>query len=73
MVAGDLELPFIDVELAQKFLETAKELRIRQALIAGDIFEFEQLGPYAAVVPQANPPVEGRLARGGDGLVAGMV
>lgn len=62
MVCGDLELPFVSPEMVDMLLNQAKRLKIRRLLIAGDIFEFQQLGVYTAVVPPPHPKTETNIA-----------
>ena len=63
LICGDLQLPFVDVGLCEELTKTARRLHVRQLLIVGDVFDFERLGPYAAVAPEPDVIAEGRLAR----------
>lgn len=63
LICGDLQLPFVDFKFCEALTKTARKLHVRQLLIVGDVFDFERLGPYAAVVPPADVKAEGLLAR----------
>lgn len=62
MICADLELPYICPEMVTMLLDQAKRLRIRNLIIAGDIFEAENLSPFDAIMPTYSPATESSIA-----------
>lgn len=64
IICGDPHLPYVDIDWCNTMTETARRLKCRHLLIAGDIFDFETLSPFAAVTSAANPDDERRATEG---------
>jgi hypothetical protein len=62
VLTGDWELPYLSPAIFQQMLKQARRLKIKNLMVAGDVFEFERLGPFAAVVPVPHPMTEEKVA-----------
>ena len=59
MVANDFHIPFHRADVCELICETAKRLKIRRLLVAGDFFDFARLSPFAKL--EENPSVQDEL------------
>lgn len=62
VVCGDLHLPTTDFALAERMLETARELDMRRLLIVGDLCNFEAFSKFEHLVPPPDFETEVRVA-----------
>lgn len=63
VLIGDLHCPYVDWELAERVVETARRFHIRQLLICGDIFDFQTLSSYPLAHPPPSAEQEESIAR----------
>lgn len=62
VVCGDIHLPTTDFALAERMLETARELNMRRLLIVGDLCNFEAFSKFEHLVPPPDFETEVRIA-----------
>ena len=62
VICGDVHLPTTDFALAERMLETARELDMRRLLIVGDLCNFEAFSKYEHLVPPPAFETEIRVA-----------